>query len=126
MKIQESAENYLEAILVITQETGSARSIDVARRLGVSKPSVSRAVGLLRERGHLTVAPDGQLLLTEQGYAIADRIYERHRLFTAWLIQLGVTPQVAAEDACRIEHDISQETFDRIKAHIEKSLGRSS
>ena len=118
MKIQESAENYLEAILQLQEEHGSVRSIDVVQHLGFSKPSVSRAMSLLRENGYVTMDKDGLLDLTDAGMAIASRIYERHRLLTEWLTALGVSPEVAAEDACRIEHDISEETFARLKAHI--------
>ena len=118
MKIQESAEDYLEAILAIREKNGTARSIDVAHHLNYSKPSVSRAMSLLRENGYVTMDKDGLLDLTDAGMAIASRIYERHRLLTEWLTALGVSPEVAAEDACRIEHDISEETFARLKAHI--------
>ena len=118
MKIQESAEDYLEAILAIREKKGTARSIDVAHHLNYSKPSVSRAMSLLRENGYVTMDKDGLLDLTDAGMAIASRIYERRRLLTEWLTALGVSPEVAAEDACRIEHDISEETFARLKAHI--------
>ena len=118
MKIQESAEDYLEAILAIREKKGTARSIDVAHHLNYSKPSVSRAMSLLRENGYVTMDKDGLLDLTDAGMAIAARIYERHRLLTEGLTALGVSPEVAAEDACRIEHDISEETFSRLKAHI--------
>ena len=118
MKIQESAEDYLEAILAIREKKGTARSIDVAHHLNYSKPSVSRAMSLLRENGYVTMDKDGLLDLTDAGMAIASRIYERHRLLTEWLTALGVSPEVAAEDACRIEHVISAETFARLKAHI--------
>ena len=118
MKIQESAEDYLEAILAIREKKGTARSIDVAHHLNYSKPSVSRAMSLLRENGYVTMDKDGLLDLTDAGMAIASRIYERHRLLTEWLTALGVSPEVAEEDACRIEHDISEETFARLKAHI--------
>ena len=118
MKIQESAEDYLEAILAIREKKGTARSIDVAHHLNYSKPSVSRAMSLLRENGYVTMDKDGLLDLTDAGMAIASRSYERHRLLTEWLTALGVSPEVAAEDACRIEHDISEETFARLKAHI--------
>ena len=118
MKIQDSAEDYLEAILAIREKKGTARSIDVAHHLNYSKPSVSRAMSLLRENGYVTMDKDGLLDLTDAGMAIASRIYERHRLLTEWLTALGVSPEVAAEDACRIEHDISEETFARLKAHI--------
>ena len=118
LKIQESAEDYLEAILAIREQKGTARSIDVAHHLNYSKPSVSRAMSLLRENGYVTMDKDGLLDLTEAGMAIAARIYERHRLLTQWLTALGVRPEVAVEDACRIEHDISEETFACLKAHI--------
>lgn len=123
MKIQESAEDYLESIQMLQEQKGSVRSIDVAHHLGFTKPSVSRAMSLLRENGYVSVDKDGFLLLTERGKEIASRICERHRLLTKWLTALGVTPEVAAEDACRMEHDISEETFSRLKEHISKSGG---
>ena len=122
MKIQESAENYLEAILALEEEKGNVHSIDVAQRLEFTKPSVSRAMSLLRENGYVTMEKDGRLLLTPSGREIAERIYERHRLLTQWLIALGVNPQVAAEDACRIEHDISAESFAKLKEHINRQF----
>lgn len=118
LKIQESAEDYLEAILILKNETGLVHSIDVGRRLNFSKPSVSRAVKLLREDGKLTVGEDGALELTEKGLEIAERIYERHRLLTLWFTELGVSEAQAAQDACRVEHDISAETFQRLKEHF--------
>lgn len=121
MKIQESAEDYLEAILVIKQQKGLVHSIDVARHLEFSKPSVSRAVKLLREDGDLTVNADGSLELTEKGLAIAERIYERHRLLTLWFTELGVSEKQAAQDACKVEHDISEETFDKLKLHFKET-----
>lgn len=117
-KIQESAENYLETILILSQRKGSVRSIDVAAELGFSKPSVSIAMKNLREKGCVTVDGDGLLFLTEQGKRIAERVYERHTLFTEWLISLGVDEKTAAEDACRIEHVISAESFQAIKRHV--------
>lgn len=117
-KIQESAENYLETILILSQRKGSVRSIDVAAELGFSKPSVSIAMKNLREKGCVTVDGDGLLSLTEQGKRIAERVYERHTLFTEWLISLGVDEKTAAEDACRIEHVISAESFQAIKRHV--------
>lgn len=117
-KIQESAENYLETILILSQRKGSVRSIDVAAELGFSKPSVSIAMKNLREKGCVTVDGDGLLSLTEQGKRIAERVYERHTLFTEWLISLGVNEKTAAEDACRIEHVISAESFQAIKRHV--------
>lgn len=118
MKMQESGEDYLEAILILKQEKGLVRAIDVARHLEFSKPSVSRAVKLLREDGDLTVSADGSLELTEKGREIAERIYERHRLLTLWFTELGVSEAQAAADACRVEHDISAETFQKLKEHF--------
>ena len=118
MKIQESAENYLESILMLKEEKGFVRSIDIAHHMDFSKPSISRAMGLLRENGYITMDKDGFINLTEAGMEVASRIYERHRLLTQWLTALGVSPETAAEDACRIEHDISEETFLRLKQHI--------
>ena len=118
LKIQESAEDYLEAILAIREKKGTARSIDVAHHLNYSKPSVSRAMSLLRENGYVTMDKDGLIDLTGAGMEIASRIYERHRFLCKWLVALGVSPETAAEDACRIEHDVSDETFQKIKEHI--------
>ena len=118
MRIQESAENYLESILMLKEEKGFVRSIDIAHHMDFSKPSISRAMGLLRENGYITMDKDGFINLTEAGMEVASRIYERHRLLTQWLTALGVSPETAAEDACRIEHDISEETFLRLKEHI--------
>ena len=117
----ESVEDYLEAILMLSQQKGLVRSIDIAHQMNYTKPSVSRAMSLLRERGHIVMDKDGWITLTDTGRAIAERIYERHRLLTQWLTQLGVSPQVAAEDACRLEHDLSDETFQRMKEHIAAS-----
>ena len=121
MQIHESGENYLEAILMLKMEKGAVRSIDVAHQLEVSKPSVSRAMGLLRENGYITVDGEGWIELTPAGQEIAERIYERHHLLTQWLTRLGVPPEIAAEDACRIEHDISAVTFAKMKEHILKA-----
>ncbi|MCI8914827.1 MAG: metal-dependent transcriptional regulator [Lawsonibacter sp.] len=118
MKIQESAENYLEAILMIKEEKGVVRSIDIVRHMDFSKPSISRAMSLLRENGYITVDKEGHIELTTSGMEIASRIYERHRWLTQWLTKLGVSPEVAAADACRMEHDISAETFQKLKEHI--------
>ncbi|MCC8129091.1 MAG: metal-dependent transcriptional regulator [Clostridiales bacterium] len=122
MKIHESAENYLEAILMIQLEKGSARSIDVAHKLEFSKPSVSRAMSLLRENGYINMGKDGLLELTDSGRAIAETIYERHVLLTRWLVSLGVPADVAAEDACRMEHDVSPVTFEKLKEYITAQL----
>ncbi len=120
MKIQESAENYLEAIHVLMQKNGQVRSIDVAHYTGFSKPSISRAVGLLRDNGYVSIDQNGLLSLTEAGLKIAETIYERHTVLTDLLIKLGVSPETAAEDACRIEHVISAETFEKLKEHVRK------
>ncbi len=118
MVLHESGEDYLEAILVLRQEKGTVRSIDVAQYLGYSKPSVSRAVSILKTNGYITMEKDGHLELTEEGEANAQRVYERHRFLTQWLEHLGVSPETAAADACRIEHDISPETFECLKRHV--------
>lgn len=118
MHIQESGEMYLETILILSQKSEIVRSLDVAEYMGFSKPSVSRAVGLLKEGGYLLVAENGYLTLTEKGREVAEKIYERHTTLTAILVQLGVSEETAAEDACKIEHVISDETFEVIKKHI--------
>lgn len=123
MKIQESAENYLETILILHQKNGAVRSIDIANELQFSKPSVSIAMRNLRENGYIQVDEAGFITLLPQGQEIAERIYERHTLLTDWLTTLGVTPKTAAEDACRIEHVISAESFEAIKNHARR--GRS-
>ena len=120
MHMYESAENYLEAILALS-EHGAVRSIDVAQQLSVSKPSVSRAMSLLRENGYVLMDKDGFLTLTDTGLEIAQRIYERHRLLSKWLVTLGVPEKIAAEDACKIEHDLSVETFEAIKRHVQQA-----
>ena len=121
MALHQSGEDYLEAILVLKERKGSVRSIDVAQYLGFSKPSISRAVAILRSGGYITMEQDGRLELTQAGELVAREIYERHQLLTDWLIRLGVSPETAAEDACKIEHHISPETFRCLKAHAEKS-----
>lgn len=120
MKIQESAEDYLEAILILKQEKGIVRSIDVARYLGFTKPSVSRAMSLLRQNDYVIMEPDGALELTKAGLSIAEPIYERHCMLTQWLTALGVSPETAAKDACHMEHSISDETFVKMKEYIAK------
>ncbi len=120
MKIHESAENYLEAILMIQKEKGSVRSIDVAHKLSFSKPSVSRAVSLLRENGYINMGRDGLLELTDEGRAIAESMYERHTFISRWLMSLGIPEEIAIEDACRIEHDISAITFQKLKEHFDR------
>ncbi len=111
---------YLESIYVLTKTRGAVRSLDVAEYMNFSKPSVSRAVGLLKSGGYLTVDKDGLLYLTETGTAVAEKIYERHTLLTSFLIRLGVDEKVAAEDACKMEHVISDESFSAIKKHVKK------
>ncbi len=118
MKQTESTEMYLENILVLSEKLGSVRSIDIARYSGYSKPSVSRAVGNLREGGFILVDPFGMITLTDAGYTVASKILERHRVLTVMLKEFGVSDDVAAEDACRIEHVISDETFERVKEHF--------
>lgn len=117
MKIQESRENYLEAILILEQQKGQVRSIDVANYLDFSKPSVSVAVNNLKNALLLTVSPEGWLQLTDAGRALAEQVYERHRLLTRLLIAMGVDETTAQEDACRIEHVISQTSFEKIKEY---------
>ena len=119
-RIQESAENYLETILILQARKGSVRSVDIAAELEFSKPSVSVAMKNLREQDCITVSAEGLICLTEKGQQIAERVYERHTLFTRWLTSLGVNEEVAAEDACRIEHVISEETFQAVKRHVEQ------
>jgi len=118
MNIYESAENYLETILMLKNKLGAVRSIDIANELGFSKPSVSVAMKKLRESGHINVDSDGCISLTENGLTIAKSVYERHTHISSWLIALGVDEKTAAEDACRIEHVISQQTFEKIREHI--------
>ena len=118
MKIQESAENYLETILVLNNKNGSVRSIDIAMELGFSKPSVSIAMKNLRENGYIAVDDGGCITLLDKGRQIAETIYERHTLLSDWLITLGVDAKIAVEDACRIEHVISAESFQAIKDHV--------
>ena len=117
MKIHESAENYLETILILQKRLGQVRSIDIASELSYSKPSVSVAMKNLRTNGYIDVDSDGYITLLDQGRAIAEKMYERHTLLSDMLTALGVDPAVAAEDACRIEHVISEETFEAFKAH---------
>ncbi len=117
MKIQESAENYLETILVLSKRKPQVRSIDIAHELSFSKPSVSVAMKNLRLNGYIHMDQEGYITLTPAGLAIADKIYERHQLLSRWLVALGVNPDTAAEDACRMEHVISSESFEAIKRH---------
>lgn len=122
MKIQEAAENYLECILIIGKEKGQVRSIDIAHRLQVTKPTVSVTMKQFRENGYVEMDPDGFLTLTEKGREIAERIYERHVVLSELLIGLGVDEKTAREDACRIEHDLSDVTFARLKDHMHQNL----
>lgn len=118
MKIQESAENYLETILMLGNERPFVRSIDIANELGFSKPSVSVAMKNLRENGYILVDEQGHITLSQAGQAIADTMYERHTMLSNWLIYLGVDKKTAAEDACRMEHTLSATSFEAIKRHI--------
>jgi Mn-dependent DtxR family transcriptional regulator len=119
VKIYESGENYLETILILQKERGNVRSIDVATELNFSKPSISRAVGILKKAGYIEVDPNGNILLTETGKTMAEGIYERHRLIARYLTEaLDVDHEIALQDACRIEHVISAESFGRIKAWL--------
>ena len=122
MTIKESGENYLEAILVLKNKKGNVRSIDIAHELMVSKPSVSVAMKHFRENGYITVESDGSISLTEKGQAVATRVYERHQIITKALMALGVDEITAIEDACKIEHDISEKTFEKLKEFTEKKL----
>lgn len=115
MKIQESAENYLETILILKNKNGAVRSIDIANELGFSKPSVSVAMKNLRENGYIEVDSSGYITLLDSGRQIAEKIYERHTTLSKWLVSLGVDAKTAAEDACGIEHIISSESFEAIK-----------
>ena len=119
MSIHESGEMYLEAILVLSQKNGFVRSIDVSEYLGYSKPSVSRAVGLLKNGGYIVVDKDGYITLTDKGLEVATKIYDRHTILSQLLIRLGVDPEVAAEDACKLEHAISDESFQAIKRYMD-------
>ena len=127
MKIQKSAEDYLEAMLILYEEKGYIRSIDIAKHLGVTKPSVSYAVKRLRESGYINMNANGPITLAPAGYKIARRIYERHKALTAFLVKLGVSQKQAEEDACKIEHDISHETYvsicDFVNEGSEEKLG---
>ena len=120
MTIRESGEMYLETIYILSQKSSSVRSIDVGTYMGYSKPSVSRAIGLLKKDGYIAIDENGYLKLTKQGECKAKRIYERHTLLSQLLMNLGVDEETATEDACRIEHYISQKTFDAIKEHVRK------
>lgn len=120
MRIKESGENYLEAILMIKKEKGFVRSIDVANELGVTKPSVSVAMKHFREEEYITIDGEGNISLTEKGLAIANRVFERHEVIAKVLIALGVDEETAYEDSCKIEHDISQQSFERLKDFLSR------
>lgn len=120
MRLQESGEMYLETIYMLSQTMDTVRSIDVVEHMGYSKPSVSRAVGLLKSGGYLTMEANGALVLTEAGRAIGEKIYNRHTILTALLMRLGVDRETAAEDACRMEHAISDATFEAIQRHMQQ------
>ena len=120
MNIHKSAEDYLEAMLMLKQERGYIRSVDVADKLSVTKPSVSYATKRLKESGYISFDPAGMIVLEAQGLEIAERMLERHNLLTELLIGLGVSPETARDDACKVEHDLSVESFDAIRAHAKK------
>lgn len=120
MKIQKSAEDYLETMMMLHEQRGYIRSVDVAEQLGVTKPSVSYATKRLRENGYITMDNTGAITLTQTGLDIAQRMYTRHKLLKEFLIRLGVDEAVATEDACKIEHDLSEETFQAICRHVEQ------
>lgn len=120
MHLLESGEMYLESILQLSQTQANVRSIDISEYMGYSKPSVSRAMGLLRNGGYIQVDKDGFITLTDSGRGIAQKIYERHTVLTQLLIRLGVSPETAAADACKMEHALSDESFDAIKSHIQQ------
>lgn len=121
MVIHESAEDYLESILIIQEQSGQVRSIDVVNKLGYSKPSVSIAMKKPRESGFITMGGDGTILLTDSGLEIASRIYRRHKILTRLFERMGVSPEQAAIDACKVEHDLSEETFTRICSYVEEA-----
>lgn len=122
MSIHESGEMYLEAILVLSQKNGFVRSIDVSEYLGYSKPSVSRAVGILKNGNYIVMDKDGSLTLTDSGKAIAEKIFERHTILSQLLVRLGVSQETANADACKLEHAISDESFEAIKRHMAEHL----
>ncbi len=123
MNLQESGEMYLETILILSQKKKDVRSIDICEEMGFSKPSISRAMHLLKDGGYLDIDENGYISLTELGKEIAEKIYERHRVLTQLFVVLGVDEDTASEDACRIEHVISDKTFRAIKKHMRDKLG---
>ena len=122
MHIQESGEMYLETILLLSRTTSHVRAIDVGEHMGYSKPSVSRAMGLLKKGEFINVDADGSITLTESGRDVAEKIYERHTLLTRFLVKLGVDPQTASDDACKIEHSISDASFEAIKQYAQEKM----
>ncbi len=124
MKLQESGENYLETILMLKEKRGFVRSVDIAKELGFSKPSISRAMSLLKENGYITMDEDNFISLTPAGEEVAKQIYERHELLSQWLMRLGVSKETALQDACKMEHVISAESFEKIKAHVSHTTNK--
>ncbi len=122
MEIHQSAEDYLETILILKERIGQVRSIDIATEMNFTKPSISVAMKKLRENHYIEMDRDGFITLTDSGYKIASNIYERHKLLTRFFVSLGVDEKVAAEDACKIEHDLSEETYAKIKEHALKEM----
>lgn len=122
MRLQESGQMYLETIYILMKKSGAVRSLDIANYMGFSKPSVSRGVGLLKKGNYILVNKEGYITLTDTGYALAEKIYERHTALTDFLIRIGVSPAAAAADACKIEHDISDESFSAIKRYVAEKL----
>lgn len=122
MKVYESAENYLETILILKKKNDTVRSIDIVNELDYTKPSVSVAMKNLRENGFIVMDDDGSIHLTDKGLEIAETMYERHKLLSNWLVMLGVNEEIATEDACRMEHVISAETFEAIKKHVKSQM----
>ena len=118
-KLRQSGEDYLETILILSKRSG-VRSVDIANEMNLSKPSVSRAVGILKNGGFITVDKDGYITLTAEGKNLAESVYERHTVLTDWLVGIGVDEKTAAEDACRLEHSFSPESFEKLKEHIKK------
>ena len=119
MRLQESGEMYLESILVLSKKLSGVRSVDISEYMNYSKPSVSRAVNLLKNGGYIAIDEDNHITLTETGLEIAEKIYTRHTVMTRMLVRLGVSEEIAAEDACRMEHAISDESFEAIRRHLE-------
>ena len=120
MSLYESGEMYLESILVLTKQGKNIRAIDLCEYMGYSKPSVSRALGILKKSGHVEVDANGHLSLTNEGLIVAEKIYERHKILTEFLVSIGVSPEIASDDACKIEHHISDESLNAIKKTLEK------